>query len=139
MLEPVLVKYRRTFYVEGSNDFHGTDLFEHEIDTGDAKPIRRPPYRVPYALRDELDRQVKTMLDKGIIEPSASGWNFPAFFIPKRSLDGTPKFRFCVDFRALNQVTKTTSIICHSLRRLYPHSTAAGTSVPSIASQVFTR
>ena len=61
---------------------------------------------MPYALRDELDRQVKTILDKGIIGPIASSWNFPAFLIPKRSLDGTPKFRFCVDFRALKQVTK---------------------------------
>jgi transposase InsO family protein len=107
VLEPVLVKYRKTFYVEGSNDFPGTDLVEHEIDTGNTRPIRRPPYRVPYALRDELDRQVETMLDKGIIEPSASAWNFPAILIPKRSLDGKPnRFRFCIDFRALNQVTK---------------------------------
>jgi hypothetical protein len=29
VLEPVLVKYRRTFYVEGSNDFRGTDLLIH--------------------------------------------------------------------------------------------------------------
>jgi hypothetical protein len=106
VLKPVLVKYRRTFYVEEFNDTRGTDLVQHEIETGDAKPIRRPPYRVPYALRDKLDRQVKTMLEKGIIEPSASGSNFPAILIPKRSLDGTPRFRFCVDFRALNQVTK---------------------------------
>jgi hypothetical protein len=82
--ESVLVKYRRTFYVKGSNDIRGTDLVQHEIDTENAKPIRRPPCRVPYALRDELDRHVKIMLKKGIIEPSASGWNFPAILVPKR-------------------------------------------------------
>ena len=140
VLEPVLVKYRQTFYVEGSNDFHGTDMVEHEIDTGDAKPIRRPPYRVPYALRDELDRQVITMLDRGIIETSASGWNFPAILIPKRSLDGTPKFRFCVDFRALNQVTKPDIYYLPLFEEtICPHSTADGTSVPSTASHFFTR
>jgi hypothetical protein len=107
VLEPVMIKYRKTFYVEGSNDFPGTNLVEHVIDTGDARPIRRPPYRVPYALREELDRQVKTMLDKQIIEPSASGWNFPVILIPKRSADGKKKlFRFCADFRALNKITK---------------------------------
>jgi hypothetical protein len=40
-------------------------------------------------MRDELDRQVETMLDKGIIEPSASCWNFPKILIQKGSLDGS--------------------------------------------------
>ena len=61
---------------------------------------------MPYALRDELDRQVKTMLDMGIIEPIASCWNFPAILIIKSSLDGIPYFRFCVDLRAVKQVIK---------------------------------
>jgi len=30
----------------------------------------------------------------------------PAILAPKKSPDGKPKFRFCVDFRALNAVTK---------------------------------
>jgi hypothetical protein len=38
VIEPVLVKYQRIFYVEGSNDYKGTDLIEHRIITGDAKP-----------------------------------------------------------------------------------------------------
>jgi hypothetical protein len=106
ILEPVLVKYRNTFYVEGSTVLKGTDLVQHHIDTGDARPIRRPPYRVPYALREEMDRQVEGMLQKGLIEPSTSRWNFPSILIPKRSIDGQKRFRFCVDFRALNQLTQ---------------------------------
>jgi hypothetical protein len=39
----VLRKYRHIFHVEGSNDFRGTDLIEHRIITGDAKPIRNAP------------------------------------------------------------------------------------------------
>jgi hypothetical protein len=64
------------------------------------------PYRVPYALRKEMETQVNDMLEKGIIEPSSSPWSAPAILIPKRSLDGRPKYRFCVDFRALNKVTQ---------------------------------
>ena len=29
-----------------------------------------------------------------------------AILVPKKSSDGRPKYRFCVDFRALNQVTQ---------------------------------
>ena len=33
----------------------------------DTKPIRKPPYRTPYALRQEMKNQVQKMLDKGVI------------------------------------------------------------------------
>jgi len=46
------------------------------------------------------------MLAKGVIEESFSPWNSPALLVPKKSLDGRPKYRFCVDFRALNAVTQ---------------------------------
>ena len=67
MLEPVLRKYRHVFNDDEAAEFKGTDLVEHRILTRDARPIRKAPYRVPYALREEMERQVKTMLKKGII------------------------------------------------------------------------
>jgi hypothetical protein len=53
-----------------------------------------------------MENQVNDMLEKGIIEPSTSPWSAPAILVPKRSLVGRPKYRFCVDFRALNAVTQ---------------------------------
>jgi hypothetical protein len=91
---------------EETNDFKGTHVLEHEIPIGDARPIRRPQYRTPYALREEMQTQVQNMLDKGVIRPSNSPWSAPAILVPKKSQDSTPKYRFCVDFRALNSVTK---------------------------------
>jgi hypothetical protein len=44
VLEPVLVKYRNVFHREENNDFRGTDLVEHIIVTGDAKPIRKSSF-----------------------------------------------------------------------------------------------
>ena len=49
------------------------------------------------------------MLDTGVIRESRSPWSAPAILVPKKSLDGKQKFRFCVDFRALNSVTKFDS------------------------------
>ena len=46
---------------------------------------------------------------KGVICPSSSPWSAPAILVPKKSQDGKPKFRFGVDFRALNTVTKFDS------------------------------
>jgi len=106
VLEPVLRKYRHVFNDDEAAEFKGTDLVEHRILTRDARPIRKAPYRVPYALREEMERQVKTMLKKGVIDPRSSPWSAPDILVPKKSLDGCPKYRFCVDYRALNKVTQ---------------------------------
>jgi hypothetical protein len=79
---------------------------EHKIVTGNAKPIRKPPYRITFALRKEMENQIETMLRKGVIEESSFPWSSPVILVPKKSLDGKPKYRFCVDFRALNAVTQ---------------------------------
>lgn len=79
----------------------------HEIDTGDTKPIARRPYPVPYALRSEVERQLRKMQEDGIIERSASPWSAPIVLVKKKSV--TPdhtEYRFCTDFRELNKVTK---------------------------------
>jgi hypothetical protein len=69
-------------------------------------PIRRPQYQTSYALREEIKSQIEKMLDKWVIRESNSPWSAPAILVPKKSPDGKPKFRFCVDFRALNSVTQ---------------------------------
>ena len=56
-----------------------------------------------------MQTQVENMLDRGVIRDSRFPWSAPAMLVPKKSLDGKPKFRFCVDFRALNSVTKFDS------------------------------
>ena len=98
-IEPVQRKYAHVFRDEESNDFKETIVIEHQTLVGDANRIRRPPYRTPYALREEMQTQVQNSLNKGIIRPSSSPWSAPAILVPKESQEGKPKFRFCVDFR----------------------------------------
>jgi hypothetical protein len=49
------------------------------------------------------------MLDKGVIRPSHTLWPSPGILVPKKLEIGIPKYRFCVDFRALKAVTKYNS------------------------------
>jgi hypothetical protein len=56
-----------------------------------------------------MKAQVEDMLRKGVIRESNSPWSAPAILVPKKSLDGKPKYRFCVDLRALNSVSKYDS------------------------------
>jgi hypothetical protein len=56
-----------------------------------------------------MKSQVEKLLDKGIIRASSSPWSAPAILVPKKSQDGRPKYRFCLDFRELNAVTKFDS------------------------------
>ena len=92
---------------KGSWDLGTAKGVRHTIDTGSAQPIQVPPRRVPFHKRQEMRSQVDEMLEADIIEPSDSPWSSPVVLVAKP--DGSQ--RFCVDYRALNSVTK---------RDLYP-------------------
>jgi len=49
------------------------------------------------------------MLDKGVISPSHSPRLSPVVLVSKKSENGVPKYRFCVDVRTLKVVTKYNS------------------------------
>jgi len=79
-----------------------TDVIQHHIDTGSAPPVRQYPRRLPYAYREEAKQQITDMLQQGVIQPSHSPWASPIVLVKKK--DG--KYRFCIDYRKLNGVTK---------------------------------
>jgi len=89
-------------FATGPMDIGFCDAIQHDIETGDAKPIKQPPCRPPLAARDEEDKQLDEMLETGINEPSYSPWSSPVCIAKKK--DGS--FRFCIDYRRLNAVTE---------------------------------
>lgn len=103
----VLRKYKHLFYVEGSPEIGCASEVKHSINTGDALPVKKNPYRIPHALKSVVEEQINDMLDKKIIEPSTSPWASPIVLVPKKSQDGTVKHRLCIDYRGLNAVTKS--------------------------------
>lgn len=49
-----------------------------------AKLVHIRPYRYPRALKDEIEIQVADMLQKGIIQPSASAFSSPILLVTKK-------------------------------------------------------
>lgn len=100
-LHEFLCKHHEAFSLE-ENERGETDLVEMEIHTGDAPPRKVPARRMPFAVRQEVAKQLRNMQDTAVIEPSCSPWASPVVMVRKK--DGT--HQFCVDYRELNAVTK---------------------------------
>ena len=79
-----------------------THLIDHPIDVQGAQPISQRPYRVSEMRKQIIAREMEKMLLSDVIEPSASPWSSPVV-LPEKP-DG--EYRFCVDYRKLNVVTK---------------------------------
>lgn len=105
LVKSTLLEFRSVLAHSDDQPLGCTSAVKHVIRTGDAAPIYKKAYRVPYHQKAALDSLVKDQLDKGIIVPSQSEWASAVVLVPKKSPDGTPKLRFCVDYRGLNALT----------------------------------
>ena len=97
----MLHKYQNAFSRDEC-DLGLTHLGEHCIDTGNARPIKQAPRRVPIAFAEEEKKAIEQMLEQGVIRKSTSPWASPIVLVRKKS----GKVRPCVDYRKLNEVTK---------------------------------
>lgn len=80
-----------------------THLIEHDIDVGEAKPIRQHFYPVSLDKQCYIQSEIKYMLEHNITKPSSSSRASPCLLVGKP--DGT--YRFCTDYCKLNNITKT--------------------------------
>ena len=78
-----------------------TNMTSHHINTT-GSPVRVPARIIPVHFQEEIEKQIKFMLEKGVIEESCSPWTAPAVYVRKK----TGEIRLCVDYRALNKQTQ---------------------------------
>lgn len=82
-----------------------TKLIEHVIDTGDAAPVKVRQYPLSPEKKAALNSELDRMLELDVVTTSESPWNNPVLLVKKTNGD----WRFCLDSRKLNEVTKGDS------------------------------
>ena len=100
MSPTLLAEHYQVFSIE-PGDQGETGLVYIKIDTGDS-PCLQPVLRMPVAVKKEFAKQLKSMQDSSVIQPSTTPRASSVVMVKKK--DGT--HRFCVDYRALNAITK---------------------------------
>lgn len=91
-----------------------TSLIEHDIDVGNAKPVKQRFYPVSPAVEKLMFEEIDRMLHLGVIEPSTSAWSSPMRLVIK-----TSKVRLCLDARKLNAVTKKDAYPLPSIEGIF--------------------
>ena len=74
---------------------------EHSIDTKDVPPVSTSLGRIPYALRDELEKELDNLQKSGCIEESNSPYTSALVLVRKKE----GGLQICVNYRALNRDT----------------------------------
>jgi hypothetical protein len=82
-----------------------THHIPHKINTQGHTPIECAPIHTSHAEMLTQYSEINKMHHMGVIQPSQSPWAFPVVLVRKK--DSTT--RFCVDYHALNKITKKDS------------------------------
>lgn len=94
--------YADIFHLDGDKPTTN-NFYSQNLNLSDSTPVFVKNYRLPQSQKEEIRAQVTKLLENDLIEHSQSPYNSPLLLVPKKSLDGTPKWRLCVDFRMLNR------------------------------------
>ena len=68
-------------------------------------PVAQKHRRVPFHLRDKVDKELKRLYDAGVIEPvnESTEWVSPVVIVPKPNSDD---IRLCVDMTQANKAIR---------------------------------
>ncbi|KAJ3654355.1 hypothetical protein Zmor_013548 [Zophobas morio] len=97
--------YRDIFHT-GRLPLTFNNQIKHQIRTKDENPTFTKSYRYPEVHKEEVRKQIYSMLGQGIIQPSISPWSSPIWIVDK-NMDASKekKWRLVVDYRKLNEKT----------------------------------
>ena len=89
-------------FAASKDDLGRTKTVEHRINLQpDAQPVKQRPYTTNPEKTQFIEEEIERMKALGIIVESDSPWASPVVVVGKKTGD----YRFCVDFRRLNELT----------------------------------
>ena len=100
-IDTVVGEYAHIFYDKTRPLTPMKDVPAQPITTFDG-PVSQAAYRPALSKRSIIESEIAEMLKDGVIRPSSSEWASPILLVGKK--DGSQ--RFCVDYRAVNAVTR---------------------------------
>lgn len=103
-IENICAKYADIFHLPGEK-LTVTNVYKQSIKLKDnVTPSYRKQYRIPFAHKNELQKQIDNMLKNNIIEEASSEWSSPLLLVPKKiDRSGERKWRVVIDYRKLNE------------------------------------
>jgi len=87
-------------FSRNDKDIGYCDKVKLTIPTGDSRPVRQRPHKVPLAFAADEERLLSDLQDQGVIRPSSSPWASPIHLVRKKNGDS----RLTCDYRALNKL-----------------------------------
>ena len=87
-----------------------------------SKPVCRPMYRYSPMEMEEMERQIKLLLELGYIQPSISSYGAPVLFVKKPR---STELRMVCDYRYLNKITKKIGFPLPRIDQLIDHLAGA--------------
>lgn len=83
-----------------------TNLLKHKIVTKNEAPCYTRNYRYPVQFKEQINEEVRKLLQNKIIRKSNSPYNSPVWIVPKKiDASGKKKIRMVIDYRKLNEST----------------------------------
>jgi hypothetical protein len=105
--DPALIEAVRANQLIASNAFCSLPEAVVHLNTGDASPISRRQYDIPFKIAPLVSQQINEWLAKGKIVPAPHqcAWNQPILAVPQKDLQGQKtKIRVGLDPRPLNKI-----------------------------------
>lgn len=97
-----------------------TTKIKHSINTIADNPIYQKPFRLPQVQQQEVRKQIDKLLKEKIIQHSESPWASPVHLVQKKTdQSGQIKWRMVVDYRRLNEQTKSDKFPLPNIEELF--------------------